>query len=438
MLNMGIEFNFSEYSLVLSSLVIENLRNREKPIVIGIHGEWGSGKTTLLDDIARRVVESNVIKKRETFIIPIKFNAWRFEKERHLIIPLLKTLYYELEKESQKEEDKSVGNTLNLIKKGLFSIISGVEIELELGFVQAKYSGKESIAYFEESENTEQKKGLESFSKKYESIYFDILSKITELTKQNNIRFLFLIDDLDRCLPENSVKMLEAIKLFLDIENCAFVMAIDKEVVELGVEYNYRDYKQISDKVPITGNEYLEKMITLPFLLPSIQKEKIKEFIEKNKKYTNLFENENELLELFYDTVPSIPRKVIRALDLYNFKLRLNRALKNEIDKKIILVVSLIELFIPELYRHVKKEFERDRDSDSETFIQLINTRNSAKSDGKSILDIEIEEQELTNILKRFSNSRNKFGINNLLDYILDYDTFHKDLRSYYIFNKES
>ena len=433
---MSIEFNFAEYSTVLSSLVIENLKNKEKPIVIGIHGEWGSGKTTLLDSISARVVESN--EHREEFIIPIKFNAWRFEKEKHLIIPLLKTLYYELDKVSLKENNSSVvGDALKYIKTGLFSIISGVEIELEVGFIKAKYSGKESVKYFEDNEKKEKEKSLENFSKKYESIYFDILNKITLLTQNNGIRFLFLIDDLDRCLPENSVKMLEAIKLFLDIENCAFVMAIDKEVVELGVEYNYRDYKRISDKVPITGNEYLEKMITLPFLLPSIQKEKIKEFIEKNPKYISLFEQENELLNLFYDTVPSIPRKVIRALDLYNFKLRLNGALNTNINKKIILVVSLIELFIPELYRHVKKEFERDRDSDSRTFIMLINSRNSAKSNNNTILNIEIDDIEITNILKRFSLSRNKFGINDLLDYILDYDDFHKDLRSYYIFNKE-
>ena len=149
---MLIEFNFKEYSTVLSSLVIENLKNRDKPIVIGIHGEWGSGKTTLLDDIAKRVKESN--SQRKEFIVPIKFNAWRFEKEKHLIIPLLKTLYYELDKVSQKESSSVVSDALKYIKTGLFSIISGVELELEIGFVKAKYLGKETIKYLEESEKS--------------------------------------------------------------------------------------------------------------------------------------------------------------------------------------------------------------------------------------------------------------------------------------------
>jgi len=435
---MSIEFNFKEYSAVLASIIIDNLEKAKKPIVIGIHGEWGSGKTTLLEEIAKEVEVSN--KKSldsEQVIFPIKFNAWRFEKEKHLIVPLLKTLYYELER-LKLEDCHEEYTTLQKIKDGLFSIISGIEIEFEIGFAQAKYTGKESVEHAEKRYSQRKKEKREtsnSFAKKYESIYFDIIRQIAKLTEDNNIRFLFLIDDLDRCLPENSVKMLEAIKLFLDINNCAFVMAIDKEVVELGVEYNYRDYKKINNRVPITGNEYLEKMITLPFLLPSIQKEKIREFIVNN--HSHLFEDKEDLLELFCNTVPTIPRKVIRALDLYHFKLRLNERLNTDINKKIILIVSLIELFIPELYRYVKKEFERDRERDSETFIILINSRNSIKSKDESILNIEIEEADVTEILKRFKESRNKFGINSLLDYILEYDSFHQDLKSYYTFTKE-
>jgi hypothetical protein len=228
--------------------------------------------------------------------------------------------------------------------------------------------------------------------------------------------------------------MLESIKLFLDIRNCAFVMAIDKEVVELGVEYHYQNYKNSKKELPITGSEYLEKIITLPFLLPSIQKDKIEEFIKDN--YSHLFNENSEQLTLFYNTVPAIPRKVIRSLDLYDYKLNLNRALGTEIDNNIILVISLIELFIPELYRHVKKEFEKDRKSDSQTFELLINSKNSANSNKISILDIEIDDDEIVYILKRFKESRNKFNIDTLFDYILNYDNFQKDLKRYYTFDK--
>ncbi|MCA9712937.1 MAG: hypothetical protein KDK70_44340, partial [Myxococcales bacterium] len=38
---------------------------------------------------------------------------------------------------------------------------------------------------------------------------------------------LFLVDDLDRCLPEKAVEVLEAIKLFLEVPGCAFVIGVD-------------------------------------------------------------------------------------------------------------------------------------------------------------------------------------------------------------------
>jgi predicted KAP-like P-loop ATPase len=430
------EFNFIEYSAVLSSLIRQNLERADKPIVIGIHGEWGSGKSTLLDEITIQIEKTNTPK---LYIVPIKFNAWRFEKEKHLIIPLLKTLYYELDKLKYHHSDENrIKTTLSYIKDGLFSIISGIELELEIGFVKAKYTGKESVAYVDKryiERKKENKEKSKNFSNRYESIYFDIINKIAQLTQNNHIRFLFLIDDLDRCLPENSVKMLESIKLFLDINNCAFVMAIDKEVVELGVEYNYKDYKKISDKQPITGNEYLEKMITLPFLLPSIQKDKIRDFIVRN--YHELFKekDDEELLNLFCDTVPTIPRKVIRALDLYSFKKELNKKLNTNIDKKIILVVSLIELFISDLYKYIKKEFERDRDGESEIFGLLIDIKYNSSE--KSILDISIDNKLIREILKRFNQSRNKFNIDKLFEFILDYDNFQKDLKGYFIFNKK-
>ncbi len=81
--------------------------------------------------------------------------------------------------------------------------------------------------------------------------------------------------------------MMEAIKLFLEVEGCAFVLALDDEVVERGILHRYRDYlfqwqeHQRGHGVnpdgespatyaspPITGAEYLEKMIHLPVRLP--------------------------------------------------------------------------------------------------------------------------------------------------------------------------
>lgn len=50
-----------------------------------------------------------------------------------------------------------------------------------------------------------------------------------------HLNLLFLIDDLDRCLPEKAVEMLESIKQFLEVPGCAFVLAVDDEIIERGI-----------------------------------------------------------------------------------------------------------------------------------------------------------------------------------------------------------
>ncbi len=124
----------------------------------------------------------------------------------------------------------------------------------------------------------------------FDSIYFDLHEQMEQITGRSNndagvkLNLLFLIDDLDRCLPEKAVQVMESVKLFLDARGCAFVLALDEEVVERGIMHRYRDYlfqgggglQKSGDEsvenqltqLPITGAEYLEKIIQLPIHLP--------------------------------------------------------------------------------------------------------------------------------------------------------------------------
>lgn len=63
------------------------------------------------------------------------FNAWRFEKEEHLIIPLLKTLYYEIKKiiDTDKQDSK-IKEAVQLGKNILRTLLASIEIEASVGF----------------------------------------------------------------------------------------------------------------------------------------------------------------------------------------------------------------------------------------------------------------------------------------------------------------
>ena len=66
-----------------ASALAQIIRDSPPRFAVGIFGDWGSGKTTLMDEIRRKLAET---------VVSVEFNAWRYEREPQLLIPLLDTV----------------------------------------------------------------------------------------------------------------------------------------------------------------------------------------------------------------------------------------------------------------------------------------------------------------------------------------------------------
>lgn len=278
----------------------------KRALVVGLFGEWGCGKTLHLQHIHnyfhQRLPTPPTAEGPVT--LPVFFNAWRYEAEEQLIIPLLKTTQHHIQ-QYEKQNISTATTAGNWLKERAMAAADSA-IALSYGF-----KGKLSVPFFgeldfdpskaveEDKKRAAQRKNAESAIDKYSSLYYDFEKQIGNLTGRNSdgpkLNLLFLIDDLDRCLPEKAVQMLESIKLFLDVEGCSFVIALDDEVVERGIAHRYRDYgpgnnhrafeaiaystspehyrdfrgehhTEVAN--PITGFEYLEKIVQMPVRIP--------------------------------------------------------------------------------------------------------------------------------------------------------------------------
>jgi KAP family P-loop domain len=78
---------FDSYAQILSNAALST----PGPFTVGIFGEWGTGKTSLM-----KMISDTLSKEPET--ITVWFNAWRFEKEEHPIVPLVASIVKELER----------------------------------------------------------------------------------------------------------------------------------------------------------------------------------------------------------------------------------------------------------------------------------------------------------------------------------------------------
>jgi KAP family P-loop domain len=75
----------------------------KEAFVVSLYGEWGIGKTHCLTELNRvytqalaAALNSNSAQPL-TLTVPVMFSPWRFEKEDHLIVPLVKTIQARLD-----------------------------------------------------------------------------------------------------------------------------------------------------------------------------------------------------------------------------------------------------------------------------------------------------------------------------------------------------
>jgi hypothetical protein len=91
-------------------------------------------------------------------------------------------------------------------------------------------------------------------------------------------RVLVLIDDLDRCEPNKAVEVLQAIKLLLNFNKYIICLGIDARVITRAIEKYYED---LLGPAGASGYEYLDKIIQIPFRIPTPNPDEIREFINK-------------------------------------------------------------------------------------------------------------------------------------------------------------
>jgi hypothetical protein len=86
-------------------------------------------------------------------------------------------------------------------------------------------------------------------------------------------RLLICVDDLDRCLPDQQIAMLEAIHFLTSAgANCSFLIAIDPLLVQQAALTHYR-----TDTLDI--NQYLDKLFQLRVNLRSLQPAQIGDLV---------------------------------------------------------------------------------------------------------------------------------------------------------------
>ena len=248
---------FSTYADVISRVV----RRTRGPFTVGIFGEWGMGKTSLMRLVEQDLLESN---NDSNVIIPIWFNAWMFERVDYPIIPLIKAVIKSLEK--YKTVSDKAGNTVSALITALEALAYAFKINAKLGIPGNEVGIEFSPGIVSEkfTSRRRQKSKIPENVDHYEKI-FAAFDKISDKIVPSNITLVVMIDDLDRCFPENSVRLLENIKLILSQPGFFFMIGASRGVIEDYLQFKYKDQLGVTG---LDGRAYLDKMIQMTFDIP--------------------------------------------------------------------------------------------------------------------------------------------------------------------------
>lgn len=234
-------------------LLVDNLQ-KDQHFCLALDGDWGSGKSFVLD-----MVEEKLKQHREYVII--KYDAWANSFYSDPLIAILSCLIDGIEDklylvEQYAEKAKKAGKaTLNALSK----------LSSKVNIFKSAIEGIKGI--YKILHNPISMAELEGF-KSYQDLLRETKQVLNDVTTTREYRgkqtkLIILVDEIDRCLPDEQLKVLERLHHLFDVKNCAVICALNKTSIE-------KTFKKIYDG---EGNEYLRKFFDYNF---SIKAESIK------------------------------------------------------------------------------------------------------------------------------------------------------------------
>ena len=304
--------------------------DKKDSLTIGIVSKWGSGKTSFINMVLENFEEN------DDYII-IKFNPWNISSRKQLISDFFLQLSNNIEKKGSNEIIGAIGKSLGTLSKFFkpLGFIPPLSVLSTIGDITEKAS--EFINEYVESEKED-----------LESLKDNINNKLTNLNK----KIIIVIDDIDRLCDEEIREMFQLVKSIADFKNTIYILSYDREIVTKALDKTQQG----------KGEEYLEKIVQVPLVLPYISKNDLdKIFINRlniiinipDEEYDNSYFSEiyyNGLAENFENL-----RDIERYMNVFSLGINLAR---EELNINDYIVITLIKVFEPDLYEYIKNNKE--------------------------------------------------------------------------------
>ena len=296
---------------------------------ISICGKWGSGKTSILNLMEENIINLTSSLDENKKPIIIHFNPWNYSDQNQLIIQFFATICEELNIHSKSESLVKIGTALQAYSE-FFDYAELIPVAgkfIKIAKLVMKRTGEEISKG--QSDNLSIKK-----------------KEVTEALLEQQQKLIVIIDDIDR-LNNNQIRSIfQLVNSLAGFPNMIYLLSFDREVVA----------RALSEEQNCDGEEYLEKIIQVPFDIPEANQNLVhKVLFDKLDKLWFADTPDIEFEEDYWYSIfnhcisPFIKsiRDVNRIINVYQFKCSLVRDETNGID---LLAITTLQICAPEIY----------------------------------------------------------------------------------------
>ncbi len=253
--------------------LVNTISDSKQGCCFGLDGAWGSGKSFVLEKFEDRIKDIQLEETGDNRYLVFHYDCWKYDYYEEPAIAIISAML-DVTNQEMSLFDESTNSKIRLgwstVKKTLGEIAKELcknKIGIDLVTVA------EEVLKEHDEENEKSFDILYGFKRALEETREGI-RKIAE-----NKTVIVVVDELDRCLPTYTIKILERLHhIFYDIENVIVIVSMDKMQIEHSIQEIYGD---------IEVDVYLRKFISFEV---NLDNGKARSFMKKYITYTAMFE----------------------------------------------------------------------------------------------------------------------------------------------------
>lgn len=327
-----------------------------------IQGEWGCGKSWILDRVFESLYDIQDVQIAGGRYCVFRYNAWKYDYYDEPLVSLLISLKEQLESENSiifktPEAQKNYQAVKLMIKEKLLDTLDAIQknplfsiIDSQTFHIPSLFCFGASVKKEFEKYKDKVKKEIRQYDPHYDlnQLMNSMIKGLNKISSEKTV--VVIVDELDRCLPEHAIKVLERMHhISQNVNNIQFIYGIDKTQIENNVaqifDANNDDVKQKKTRI----KKYLSKFISFGLQVPKAEYNE-----EIQKKYSELFEPFTQVNTCSFD-VFSYFKLIVnilspRDLEIVIKKIILSNGILNQNKEKLDNSILIFEFYSAVLF----------------------------------------------------------------------------------------